>query len=139
MSEKGTNALHSITPVEIHFNGEKALSESTGSIRCRYDVDGEPYICFSSLRFVSQLKKTQDGWRLLTLDVIYEMDQMAPMAPSGHQQDCTPPSHLRKSYACVSWLLAQQGYIMNQELAGTDQAESVEGLMKAGFKWLNQA
>ena len=137
MSQGGVGALHMINPVEIHIRGSKALSESTGNIQIRTQHQGEEYDLVSWTRFISRLSKTTEGWRLLTLDAIYDRDTLTPVLPI---QTATIKSHdlgPRMSYRCISWVLSQRGFKIRQDLPGTDWPESVAKLMKSAFDWLN--
>jgi hypothetical protein len=47
MAKDGTGAVHTICPVDLHINDNKALSESTGSISIRFSYNGLLYDCVS--------------------------------------------------------------------------------------------
>lgn len=136
MSSGGLGATHTINPVEIHICGDKALSESTGSIQIRTQYEGEEYDLVSCNRFISRLSKTTDGWRLLTLDAIYDRDSLTPVLPGQSVPPKIDDLGSRSSYRCVSWVLSKQGFKIKQDLPGSDRPESITKLMKAGFDWL---
>ena len=56
MISGGTDAVHTICPVEIHLNGKKALTESTGSISIRLQHGGQSFESISYNRFISRLE-----------------------------------------------------------------------------------
>lgn len=137
MSQGGTGALHTINPVEIHVRGDKALSESTGSIQIRTQHENTEYDLVSWTRFISRLSKTTDGWRLLTLDAVYDRDSLTPVIPAQAAAAKFGNLGPRMSYRWVSWVLSERGFKIKQDLPGTDQPESVIKLMESAFNWLN--
>ena len=139
MAQRGARASHTITPVEVVFNGAKALSVSTGSITVRFDLDGAEFDCVSWTRFISRLQRTDDGWKMLTLDTIYERDSIMPIVPHADTPTHFDLKSSRKSYQCLVWLLTQKGYTINEQLAGLDQPESVDQLMRDQYQWLNES
>lgn len=136
MSSGGLGATHTINPVEIHMRGDKALSESTGSIQIRTKYEGEDYDLISCNRFISRLLKTADGWRMLTLDAIYDRDSLVPVLPGQKAVAKIDNLGPRASYRCVSWVLSKQGFKIKQDLPGSDRPELVTKLMDEGFSWL---
>ena len=56
----GNFAIHSISPVEVHLDGDKALTESTGSVPIRFSYKDHSYDCVSITRFISRLERV-DG------------------------------------------------------------------------------
>ncbi|KAJ5632772.1 hypothetical protein N7490_009111 [Penicillium lividum] len=81
MATGGTGAVHTICPIETHVHGNKALSESTGSIAIRFQHHGGLFDCVSYTRFISRLEVVNGEWKLLTLDAIYERDSIMPVVP----------------------------------------------------------
>ncbi|OQD81861.1 hypothetical protein PENANT_c025G08277 [Penicillium antarcticum] len=137
---KGTKAFHTITPVEIHVVGEKAFSESVGSIQIRLCLDGKEYDCVSNCRFISRLQKTDDGWKLLSLVVIYDRDSLVPTMPCVSSLDFTLDfQKARESYKYLSWVISQKGFQVDQTLPGTDNLDSVTELMNESHAWLSKS
>lgn len=137
MSQGGVNALHTITPVVVHIRGSKAVSESTGSIQIRTKHQGEEFDLVSWTRFISRLSKTSDGWKLSTFDAIYDRDSIIPVIPTQGAYMKLEDLGSRSSYRCVSWVLSQRGFKIQQDLPGTDRPESVAKLMNSAFEWLD--
>lgn len=138
MADGGAAASHTISPIEVAFNGAKALSLSTGSITVRFERDGSFYDCVSWTRFVSRLERTAEGWKMLTLEAIYERDSIIPVVPGASTSVSFNPSTARQSYRCLAWLLAQKGYVINDRLPGLDWPESVQNFMDNQYQWLNE-
>ncbi|KAJ5833626.1 hypothetical protein N7474_001937 [Penicillium riverlandense] len=136
MAGGGTNATHTICPVVVHVNGDKAVTESTGSINARFNLEGHDYDCASYARFISRLQKVNGEWKLLTLHAIYDRDTITPAVPMS-----SPPANFdltgyRPSYNCIGWLLARKGFQINQDLPGSDRPELIAQLMDEAWNWL---
>ncbi|KAF9885861.1 hypothetical protein FE257_012333 [Aspergillus nanangensis] len=132
----GTGAVHTISPVELHVNGDKALSESSGAISIRFYHDGVEYDVVSFTRFISRLECVDGEWKLLTLDVIYDRDYIMPTVPSSKPVDLPLFKGGRESYKCVAWVLSQKGFSVKQDLPGVDDPLACTRLMEDQFKWL---
>lgn len=137
MATKAGNALHTIQPVEIHVNGDKAFSESNGIVQLRFLFEGNGYECFSYIRYVSRLQKVDEEWKLLSLQVIYVRDLILPVAPL-EKPTAIAINTLggRESYKCVTWLLTQWGGKIAQDLPGADNASSVAFVLHGCQDWL---
>jgi hypothetical protein len=94
MLNGGTRGIHTINPIEIHLRGDKALSEATGTVQARFEFDETFYDCVSWVRFISCLQKTDGGWKLLTLETIYEFDKITSAVPSNGPVAIIPPKSL---------------------------------------------
>ncbi|GKZ95767.1 hypothetical protein AnigIFM59636_009775 [Aspergillus niger] len=137
MAAGGTGAVHTICPVEVHLNGDKALTESTGSISIRFSYEGRQYDCVSFTRFISRLQNVDGQWKLLTLEAIYDRDNITPVLPGTPANIHIAPG-TRESYKCIAWLLSQKGFKVKEDLPGGDDPASCDNLMQGAFKWLNE-
>lgn len=137
MARGSASTSHAIQPVEVHINGNKAVSESTGAIYARFNYQGTPYDCISYGRFISRLERDGNEWKMCTLEVIYDKDTIQPVTPGTATQIQLDPE-ARESYKCLHWVLAQNGYAIDRTLPGTDQPGSGEALMKQCFEWLGK-
>lgn len=137
MAKGAASTSHSVCPVEVHLRGDKAVSESTGAIYARFKFDGVEYDITSFGRFVSRLARDGAEWKLCSLEVIYDRDALQPVIPGNAAKAVQLDSKARDSYKCLSWVLAQNGLTIDQELPGTDRPGSGEALMKHCFDWLN--
>ena len=138
MARSGTAAAHVISPVLVHRNGDKAVSESTGNIQIRFELGGVSYDCISWTRFISRLERVSGEWKLLSLEAIYERDTITPSVPSTEMQVNLGIKGGRASYRCISWLLSQKGFEIDQTLPGTDIPASEAALMKTTLGWLHE-
>lgn len=139
MAQGGTGAIHTICPVEVHLNGDKAVTESTGSISIRFEHEGNLFDCVSLTRFVSRLRLVGNQWKLLTLEAIYERDYIMPTVPfPGATLTLPLTAGTRDSYRCIAWVLSKRGFTINQTLPGVDRPDSCDELMAKAFAWLNE-
>ncbi|CAI7583410.1 unnamed protein product [Penicillium pancosmium] len=130
MANGGVHAAHTIQPVEVHVNGDKAISESTGSISIRFTLNDEDYDCVSYTRFISRLQRVESEWKMLTLEAVYERDSIVPVTP-------VPPSignpklistSGRDSYRWIGWLLSRKGFQIDPNLPAR-QLKSLQGYL----------
>lgn len=141
MANKGVHAAHTIQPVEVHVNGDKAMSESTGSISIRFTLDDVDYDCVSYTRFISRLQRVDSEWKMLTLEAIYERDSIVPVTPVplSKWDPILVPTSGRDSYRWIGWLLSRNGFQINPYLPGIDRPTSVTRLMKESWSWLKDS
>ncbi|KAJ5115786.1 hypothetical protein N7456_000134 [Penicillium angulare] len=137
MSAGGTNATHTICPIEIHLNDERAVSVSTGSISIRFLHEDAEYDCISYTRFVSRLQRIGSEWKMLTLEAIYERDTITPVIPSTSAAIFALEG-ARPSYRCISWCLQRTGCQIDHELPGQDRPDLVAGMMEDASVWLGK-
>ncbi|VUC24153.1 unnamed protein product [Clonostachys rosea] len=136
MTTGGTPSTHNILPVEIHRQGDKAVSESTGSIMARVKYNNVDYDLISYAKFISRLERVDGVWKMLSLEAIYERDTLQPVYPGTGERIVAIEEHGRASYRCLSWLLLQKGFTVDQELPGSDIKGSTEKLLNDCFAWL---
>ena len=142
MASSGTYSSHTFSPVEVQFNESrtKGIAFSTGSVTIRLTYEGVEYDIVSWLQFVSKVQKLENvGWRLLSLEAIYDRDSLVPTKPiSGSSQ---PPvintASSRASYKYLTWALTLRGYNIPQDRPGTDDKESMKKCLNAAYSWLN--
>lgn len=139
MVKGGTNAFHTISPIEIQINEDKALSESLGTIQLRVSLDGKEYDCISHARFISRLLNVRSRWLLSSLEVIYDRDSLVPTAPFEGAAINANLSGNRQSYKYLTWLLSMRGQRIDQDLPGTDDPESVTKMMARNHAWLSNS
>ncbi|KAL5335040.1 hypothetical protein BJX70DRAFT_401927 [Aspergillus crustosus] len=133
----GTGALHSISPVEVQVNGDRALTKSTGSVSTRFTYKGRSYDSVSITRFISRLERVAGQWKLLTLEAIYDRDAITPVLPGATGDSLPDPQTARESYKCISWVLGLRGFEIKPDLPGVDDPESCARLMEESRRWLS--
>ncbi|CAI7641809.1 unnamed protein product [Penicillium pancosmium] len=137
MTKRGVRAAHTIQPVEVHVNGDKAVSESTGSISIRFALDGGDYDCVSYTRFLSRLQRVDGEWKILTLEAVYERDTIVPVTPSMENTQFVSPGG-RESYRWIGWLLDRKGFQIDPNLPGIDRPASVSKLIGNCWSWIER-
>lgn len=131
------SSMHVISPVEVHLNGQRAVSDSRASIHARFCYEQTDFECISYGRLISRLEKEAADWKLCTLEMIYDKDSLQPVHPTEeHVRAIKLDKNARQSYRCLSWVLAQNGFSINQDLPGTDRPGSGDRLMQLCFEWL---
>ncbi len=135
-ARKSASSSHTVCPVVVTVNGNRAVSESIGTILVRFTYDGGSYDCCSHGLFVSRLERSDDEWKMLSLEVIYDRDSIQSVTPSSNNIGIEVDPKARESYRCLAWVLAQNGFSVDQTLPGTDDPGSAEDLMSRSFKWL---
>lgn len=129
--------MHVISPVEVHLNGRRAVSESTASIHARFCYEQKEFVCISYGRLVSRLEKEGADWKICTLEMIYDNDILQAVYPEKeHVKAIQLDNNARRSYRCLSWVLAQNGFSINQDLPGADRPGSGDRLLRLSFEWL---
>ena len=102
----------------------------------RLTEDGIDYDCISYGRFLSKLERVENhGWRMLSVEVIYERDSIVPASPVSSDL-CIDTAGLRESYKYMAWALARTGFEVRNDLPGTDMPETVDRKMDELFQWL---
>ncbi|KAK3182229.1 hypothetical protein K4F52_006406 [Lecanicillium sp. MT-2017a] len=136
MALSSGNASHTISPVEVHLNGDRAVSESTGTILARFTHERRVYDCVSYGQFISRLERENSKWKLLSLEVIYDKDLIQPVLPEAAMNTISLDPAWRPSYQCLTWVLSKNGFSIDQTLPGTDVGGSGERQIAACLNWL---
>lgn len=101
-------------------------------------------IMTSWVRFFTQLEKstTTDGkWKMLSLEVIYLYDTLAPCVPPPPDKpldlDFSIVKDARKSYKVIAWHVAQFGVTVRDDLPGADRPETVTEVEDRNRAWIS--
>ena len=146
MAAAGSQAIHTIQPVEIEVNGSKGFAQSVGTIATRFERDGNQYDMVSKCRMLSRLMQvqsadsTQKNWYMVSMEVIYLQDSILPVLPeafSSDQEFVRAMSKKRKSYALLSMILEAKGFAINDKLPGSDDKDSVDTVLETNRRWLS--
>ena len=137
MAERGRQGTHPITPVRIQVNGDRALVESMAEIHTRWTIDGVELNLVMECRFFSRVRRTPDGWRLVTFDGIYHYDTITPVNPADTLPvDWVELRGLRPSYRSLAWALGKSGYPVGPDELGDDRPDLLEPFYRAAEDWL---
>jgi SnoaL-like domain len=139
MADRGRHSKHPIWPIYARVNGDRALVESRSQIQNRSEIDGVAVDTVQYVRFVSRVRRTPRGWRLVTFEGIYEKGTIAPVNPNdtvpidwADVAAATP----RTSYQLHAWALSRRGYSIPDDLLGDDQPQQVRDFYAAEDAWL---
>ncbi len=106
-------------------------------ITARFGHRGHDYDLTNWVRFVSQAEKVESKWKLLTLEVIYIRDGIAPVGNAPTPEFWQLNGWPRKSYRFLAWHLGARGVKVREDLPGTDDEESVNEVMDRNRGWIN--
>jgi hypothetical protein len=135
--ERGRASIHLITPTEIRVNGDRALSESMGEIHNRAVLEGVEVDTLMYCRFFSRLRRTPDGWKLMSFDGIYTKDQIVPTNPADALPfDFAELADLRPSYRVWSYMISRRGYDIGLEERADDRPDLLAPFYAAADHWL---
>ena len=137
MAERGRRSTHLITPTVIQVNGDRALSESLMEIHSRTAFDGVLADAIMYGRFFSRVRRTPDGWRLVSFDGIYTKTVVAPVNPSETVPiDWDEMSRYRQSYQLWAYMLTRAGYAVTDTELGDDRPDLLETFYRRADHWL---
>lgn len=144
MANGGTTSSHNIQPADVQINNDKAFVVSTGSINIRVEFDGVEYELISSMRLLTRLERvpvseTLREWLIIRVEIIYDRDYIIPTSPiTGQQPAIQTAKGARPSYKFLDYVLSRQGFSINKNLAGTDEAgrEAAASLLAESEHWL---
>lgn len=128
---------HMATPV-IHVRGDRALAEVAGSIHLRMRLHGVPADLTSLVRLLYRAERGPSGWRLRSLDCIYESDSIVPVPPAEPIDfDRDLLAGFRESYRFLAYHLARsRGRVPPDDLYGDDRPDDLRMLYAEAFEWL---
>ena len=137
MAERGRHSRHPIWPIWARVNGDRALVESNAQIINRSVLDGVEVDTVQYCRFFSRVRRTADGWRLVSFEGIYTKDSIAPTDPAEKLPiDFEAMRRLRSSYRVWAHLMTLRGYEVSQEKIGDDRPDLVRDFYAHAEHWL---
>ena len=136
MAQRGAS-YHRLRPVVVRVNRDRAVATLSAAIECRVVLDGVEADLDSQARLVYRAVRSENEWKLVSLDCIYQRDTLVPTIP-GQQLtlDSERLMAYRSSYRCLSYVLESRGYGVNHELPGDDRPEQVKCIYDDTFAWL---
>jgi hypothetical protein len=137
VAEGGFRSFHLIFPTRIELAGDRALAESYGEIHAPNRLGTVEVVLRSHVRFLSRAQRTPEGWRLASLDCIYQYDAMTPADPR-ESLPLAPDAlqGLRSSYRFLAAMGAAKGYAIAADLAGDDRPDLTAALYASAETWL---
>lgn len=140
MAERGRHALHRLSPVTVHLDGDRAVAELPLIIEWRIDVNGVEADLASACRSQYRAQRGADStWRIVAITSIYEKDTLTPALPGTtlplHPQEL---AGFRSSYRCLAWYLRREGYDIGPDHLGDDRPDGVRRQYQADMTWLHE-
>ncbi|MFE7083636.1 bile acid 7-alpha dehydratase [Priestia megaterium] len=127
------------TLVWLNENNDKAVAITMASIQMRTTIDDHPLEVTSDVKLFYRTKKINNVWYVYSMEGIYEKDTLIPVYPNNHiSLPVKEISKYRPIYANLSYILAKEGYEIDNELPGIDKPELVNEIYEEAEKWLNQ-
>lgn len=135
--KRGGSGAHTINPVRLQVDGDRATVESQGQILIRPRIDGVECDVTSWCRFFSRLERRSGEWRLVTFDSIYVKDRIDPVDPGiAIALDAGILGAARSSYRHLMYLNLQSGYTVPDDLPGVDRPDLLDAFYASAKAWL---
>jgi hypothetical protein len=129
-----TVAPHKINNTLVWLNEHRAVAVTMACIQSRKEVEGISLDLSSYVRMVYSAVKDEGGWKIASLDIIYEKDSLVPASPEGIK----PPPSARVSYANLIAIIGSEGYEMDADMPGDDRPDLRTALLESVASWLSQ-
>ena len=140
MSESGLRILHRPSPPAVHLHENKAVLELPLAVERRFLLKGVEADLTSYSRMLYQLERRDDGWKIISMNAIYERDTLSPTIPGTILDiDQAVIATFRAPYRFVAYDLSLGGRSMTADLYGDDQPERIDTLYKTAFEWLGKS
>jgi SnoaL-like domain len=140
MASGGRHGKHPLTIINVLIEDQRALVESRSVIQNRLPVDGVMVDMEQFVRFVSRVRRTVKGWRLVSFEGIYEKGTIRSVDP--HQEvpidwkDVEAAVPDRPAYQLHAWGMQLRGYSIPDDLLGDDRPEKRNAFYAAEIGWL---
>jgi len=136
MARRGVLAKHRLGPVSVRVNGMQAVATMAVIIDIPAEVQGVALLLSSHARVFYRAEMRRDEWRLCSFEVFYMRDELAAQIPGeAVPVKASDVAGFRKSYRFLSYVLAQGGFTVRDDLAGEDRPETVEALCREIYGW----
>jgi SnoaL-like domain len=135
--KRGSRGKHMIWPAHVRINGDRAISESPGTIYSRSVFGGVEVDMMNYARFHSLVVRTERGWRLKTFTGIYQKDTLTAVNPTEKLPvDWEEIKRFRPDYRFLCYTMMQRGYQVSQELPGDARLDIVQAFYAKADRWL---
>jgi hypothetical protein len=140
MARRGVLAKHRLGPVSVRINGMRAVATLAAIIDIPAEVRGVALTLSSHARVFYRAELRRGEWRLSSFEVFYMRDELSAQIP-GEVVPVTAADVAghRRSYRFMSFVLAQGGYTVRDDLAGEDRPETVDALCREICDWAGLA
>lgn len=136
MADRGVLAKHRLGPASVRINGMRAVATMTVIIDIPCEVRGVALMLSSHARVFYRAEMRRGEWRLCSFEVFYMRDELAARIPGeAVPVGAADVAGYRPSYRFLSFVLAQGGFPVRDDLAGEDRPETVAGLCSEIYGW----
>lgn len=138
-SEAGFQTLHHITTARALVNGDHALVRAACIITTIRPlvVGGIDVSISADTRLHYRLRWRDGSWRVVGLVAVYLKDSVVPRIPGQSIEfDRARLAQGRESYRYLTYLMAERGVAVSQDLPGIDRPESLQRVLAADEAWL---
>jgi SnoaL-like domain len=136
MARRGVLAKHRLGPVAVRVNGNRAVATLAAIIDIPAEVRGVALMLSSHARVFYRAELRDAEWRLASFEVFYMRDELAAQIPGEVVPvRAADVAGYRRSYRFLSFVLAQGGYTVRDDLAGEDRPETVDALCREIYGW----
>ncbi|MFE6484015.1 nuclear transport factor 2 family protein [Streptomyces sp. NPDC057757] len=140
MAGRGDRAVHRLGPAVVDVHGGRALVELPAVIEVTTELDGVEAVLASYARLLHRAVRTGNGWRIASLDPLYERDTLTPGIPgSTVRVDEEELRKYRVPYRFLAYVLGRRGYGVGDDLYGDDRPDEVARVYAEAHHWLNPA
>lgn len=136
MARRNVLAKHRLSPIRVVLSGDRAIGSMSAIIEIPVELKATAMNLLSYTRFIYRAERRAGTWRIFSFDAVYMRDELTPAIP-GRSISIDPDElkPFRTSYRLLSYVLSQQGYGVDSDLAGEDRPESIRALMRGIFTW----
>ena len=136
MARRGVLAKHRLGPVSVRVNGERAVASMAVIIDIPARVRGVDLMLSSHARVFYRAQLRDGEWRLSSFEVFYMRDELVAQVPGeAVPVVAADVAGFRRAYRFLSFVLAQGGFAVRDDLAGEDRPETVESLCREIYGW----
>jgi hypothetical protein len=136
MAQRGVLAKHRVGPVSVRLNGARAVATLTVVIDIPAEVRSVSVLLSSHARVFYRAELRGNEWRLSSFEVFYMRDELAAQIPGeAVPVKAADVAGFRRSYRFLSFVLAQGGFPVRDDLAGEDRPDTVEALCREIYDW----
>ncbi|SAK95351.1 hypothetical protein AWB76_07125 [Caballeronia temeraria] len=134
--DRGVSILHFLGGTSIDLAGARAIAQTKMTISQRAVVDDVPCDIVCTGRFYDFFVKTDDGWKVLLRQPIYEKDRIDSTVPGvAPVLDPEILGRFPEGYRHLAYAQTKIGYTVKRNMPGLKGPE-VEALYTKGRAWL---
>jgi hypothetical protein len=135
-SRRWSEALtkHRLAPPVITVRGDRAVTETSVQLELRLEFARVLVDLVSSVRLLCRAVRTPGGWKLASMDAIYEKDQLTPVDPT--QQLTIDQDDLAQHRPSYRFLAYCGGGSLPTDIPGDDRPDLTAPIYAEADTWL---